>query len=70
MYTTVMSLYLVTVRMGQCGLYLLTRCAVAPLVVSTMMAAALLLYEAITAEMAAVVVVSAAPVTSWTQGND
>ena len=56
--------------MGQCGLYLLTRWAVAPLVVSTMMAAALLLYEAITAEMAAVVVVSAAPVTSWTQGND
>ena len=56
--------------MGQCGLYLLTRCAVAPLVVSTMMAAALLLYEAITAEMAAVVVVSAAPLTSWAHGKD
>ena len=49
---------LVTERMGQCGLYLLTMCEVAPEVVSTTMAEAFTLYEAITAEMAAVVVVS------------
>ena len=49
---------LVTERMGQCGLYLLTMCEVAPEGVSTTMAEAFTLYEAITAEMAAVVVVS------------
>ena len=53
-----------TERMGQWGLYLLTMWEVAPEVVSTTMAEALTLYEAITAEMAAVVVVSVTLVAS------
>lgn len=50
--------------MGQWGLYLLTMWEVAPEVVSTTIAEALTLYEAITAEMAAVVVVSVTLVAS------
>ena len=50
--------------MGQWGLYLLTMWEVAPEVVSTTMAEALTLYEAMTAEMAAVVVVSVTLVAS------
>ena len=53
-----------TERMGQWGLYLLTMWEVAPEVVSTTIAEALTLYEAITAEMAAVVVVSVTLVAS------
>ena len=51
--------------MGHWGLYLLTMWDVAPEVVSTTMAEAFTLYEAITAEMAAVVVVSVTLVASW-----
>ena len=50
--------YLVTERMGQCGLYFDTMCEVVPEVVSTTMAAALHLYDARTALIAVVEVLS------------
>jgi hypothetical protein len=50
--------HLVTVSIGQCGLYLETTCEVVPVVVSTTIAAALLLYDASTALSAVVLVLS------------